>query len=174
MKGLGHLIKTVNDEVNLAPFNVEKTDVRGIHDIQRNARGMFPELGEHCREEGRLCVVTSHDSDHHLRVAGRKFCGGLHGAVHAQQDVFDKRLEFQRAFRRCHAVRGSDQKRIIEECAKSSQTVTHRGLREAQLIRCLCDIALAQQDLEINQQVQINLVQVFHIMRGACSALFTR
>ena len=173
MKRLWHLVEAVDDQIDLTALHIQKTHVRGVHDVERDTRGVLAELREHRRKECGLGIVAGHDAHHHLRLARLKLGGGLHGAIHAEKNLFDQRLQLQCPFRGGHALRGAYQQRVVKQRAQSSESVTHGGLRQPQLIRCLGDIALAQQHLQINQQIQINLVEVFHIMRVRRARLYS-
>ena len=81
MKGLWHLVKAIDNQIYLAALNIQKANVRGVHDIQRNAWRMFAELVQHCGKQGRLRVITGHDSYHYLSFPRRKLGRGLHGTI---------------------------------------------------------------------------------------------
>ncbi len=91
-----------------------------------------------------------------------------------KQDFLDQGLQFQRALGRRHPFGGAHQQRIIEQRAEPPEAVAHGRLRETQLVGCLGHIALTQQDLEVDQQVEINLVQLFHIMSLRRSRPYSR
>ena len=128
MKRLRHLIKAVDDQIDLAALHVQKAHIRRIHDVERDTRGVFSELREHRREKCGLGIVAGHDAHHHLRLARRELGGGLHGAIHAQENLLDQRFQLQCAFGGGHALRGAHQQWVVKQGPQSSESVAHRGL----------------------------------------------
>jgi hypothetical protein len=97
---------------------------------------------------------------HAARLGGPEFRARLHGAVDARQRLADQGLQLQGALRRRHALGRTHQQRVVEQRAQAAQAVAHCRLRQVQLLCRLGDTALAQQCVQVDQQVEIDLVQV--------------
>ena len=82
MKGLGHLIKTIDDQIHFAALDIQKADIGGVHDIQRDAGRLFAQLVEDGWEQGGFGIITGHNAHDHLRVFGGKRRCRLHRAIH--------------------------------------------------------------------------------------------
>ena len=66
-----------------------------------------------------------------------------------------------------HAVGGTHQKGIIKQIPQPPQAIAHGRLRQAELVGRLGDIALAQQHVQIHQQVEIDAVECFKVILPA-------
>ena len=87
MERLRHLRESVNDQIDFASLHVEKADIRGIHDIECDARRLLTKLFQYVGEQGGFGVVTGHQSDHTILGLGDKLFGGLQCAVDVRQNL---------------------------------------------------------------------------------------
>ena len=61
MEGLGHLVEAIDDQVNLAPLDIEKTDIRWRHHIEGQTRCLFPQPLQDPGEQCGLGIVRGHN-----------------------------------------------------------------------------------------------------------------
>jgi hypothetical protein len=90
------------------------------------------------------------------RLGGPEFRARLHGAVDARQRLAHQGLQLQGALRRRHALGRTHQQRVVEQRTQAAQAVAHCRLRQVQLLCRLGDTALAQQCVQVDQQVEID------------------
>ena len=82
------------------------------------------------------------------------------GAREADQTAAERNGERFGAGGEHHAASASDQERVVEELAKATEGVAHRGLRHARTLGGFGDIAFAGQGVEGDQEIQIDAVEV--------------
>jgi hypothetical protein len=101
-------------------------------------------------------VVRRGDGERHLRRGRVERAGLLHQPADVGEHLLHRRGELQ-AFRgRQHPSGGAQQQRVPEERAQPRERGAHRGLRQAEPRRGPGHVALAEERVERDQQVQVD------------------
>ncbi len=166
VEGLGHVIKPVDDHVDLALLNIPEGDVTGSEDVHDDARCVASQIVGQPRQQRRLGIVARHNAKHPPAAGGVKARLRLNEVFYVGQDVPHLGLQFGGALRGRHTLTGADEQRIIKQRSQAAQAVAHGRLADAQSLGGTGDVPLAQQGVEMDQQVEVDLVQVHGTVQG--------
>ena len=82
----------------------------------------------------------------------------LHRPVDLGQHLAHHGFQFQRPLGGRHALAGAHQQGVVEQLPQAAQAVTHGRLGQVELVGGLGDVALAQQGVQVDQQVEVDTV----------------
>ncbi len=166
VEGLGHVIKPIDDHVDLALFYIPECDVTGSEDVHNDARSIASQIVGQPGQQRCLGIVACHNAKHPLAAGGVKARLWLNEMFYAGQDISHLWLQFGGTLRRRHTLTGANQERIIKQFSQAAQAVAHGWLADTQSLGGAGNVPLAQQGVEMDQQVEVDLVQVHGTVQG--------
>ncbi len=153
----------VKEQVDLTALQLPRHARRhGLHHGQPRVRRRGTQPGQRRQQDGRLGIVGRGNAPGGGRLGRIERPSWRHCTAQRFKRLAQRLAQFIGARGGPHAALRGHQQRVVERFAQLGELHAHRGLRQVQPLGRTRDIALGQQRVERDQQVEVKAAEIVH------------